>query len=202
MGWTFHYQAPRNRAEEKAEIEKLCTWEDEQAKRFPVQVSQVGNVWYVAIRVMPKVDYAPLTDSTYIADSDGSYTFCAVFLTSRRDGERVYKDMTECMGPVESKAPMSLIRKLSKIHDGESYAIQWRESCRKYAASKPPALKEGDVIKTRPIALPNGDTIKNFRVDTYRQRGKNRKVYFCLDNLGMYSLQRRHLTGLEILARA
>jgi len=203
MGWTFHgYNSPQTHREEKAEIEKLCTWECDKAVRRPVQTSKVGGVWYVAIKVVPKVGQGPTVDATYVTDPDGSYTFCEIFLTSRNGGKWGYKDMTESCGPNEAKAPLSLIKRLSNIHDATSYATQWRDACKAHAQSKPPALRAGDVIKTRPIALTNGSSVQSFRVDTYRQKRRNHKVFFSLENGGTYRLQRQHLVGLEIISRA
>lgn len=200
MGWLIYSRSdsPRTYAEERAEIERLCTFETDTRNFAPVQLSKVGSVWYAAVKVLPKVG-ATLDQNAFQPDPDGGYTFAVVFLTSRRDGEWGYKDMDETMGPNESKAPVSLLRKLSNLKDPDGYATAWRERCMRWAESKPPALKTGDVIRTRPIKLTNGTKVQNFRVDTYRRRGKNRKVYHCIDNGGIYSLRREQLTGLEII---
>lgn len=201
MGWLIYsrFDSPCTHAQERAEIEKLCTFESENRVGKPVQLSKVNSVWYAAVKVLPKVG-KQLDHTEFLPDSDGGYTFAAIFLTTRSAGEWGYKDMDETMGPNESKAPRTLLRKLSPLVDRDSYAAKWRAACEHWADTAPPTLKEGDTIRTRPIALTNGTTVQNFRVGIQRRRGQNRKVYQCLDNNGLYSLQRRHLQGAEILA--
>lgn len=205
MGWTFHspYNSPRTHKEERAEIERLFTPSQEFAASGGgyevLQASKVGSTWYVAARVFGREDSGP-----YIADSDGSYVVGFVFLTRRSDGWG-YKDMDECMGPRESKAPQSLLAKLSDLdpnHPRAEYALEWRKRCRAWIDSKPPKINDGDRIETHPITLQNGSTVKTFEVFSYRYRGKNRRAFRCLENDSIYTLNRPYLQGAKIIATA
>ena len=45
MGWTYHYNIPRN---ERAEIEALCTFENEDRACRPIRTSQLSlpsGIW-------------------------------------------------------------------------------------------------------------------------------------------------------------
>ena len=53
--------------------------------------------------------------------------------------------MEESAGPVESRAPLSLLALLSELKDPDSYAHAWRQRCRDWAAI--PDYAEGDKIK-------------------------------------------------------
>ena len=197
MGWTFHdkYNSPRTYAEEKREIENLFTATKEAAARGfgyeVLQASKVGSVWYVATRIIGSDN-----PGAYIPDSDGSYVVGFVFLTRRSQGWG-YKDMDECMGPCEAKAPASLLRKLSpldKENPRSEYAIKWRANCEAYAARYVP--KVGDRVKlAKPVQLQNGTEIQFFDVVANRCRGRNRKLFVSVENLSHYNLQGDWLLG-------
>lgn len=200
MGWTVHYRhnSPQGHAAEKAEIVNLFTPAENSGVTFDVlQASKVGSVWYVAVR-MTGANPAP-----YIADADGSFVFCAVILTSRKNGEWGYKDMTETMGPVESKAPASILAKLSPLDDSDraTYAREWRARCRAYAARVKP--RHGDRVKlAEPVPFTG---LQGQKVDVqdvectfYMRRGKKRTCYRHPD-VGLLRLRPEHLTGATIV---
>lgn len=124
MGWLFYTdRRVRTYADEKAEIERLCTFETDTRKTVLIKASKVGSTWYAAAKVTMR-DGTPVEDATYMTDADGSITFGAVFLTRYDDGCWGYKDMEESAGPVESRAPLSLLDLLSdlKVPDSDAHA--------------------------------------------------------------------------------
>lgn len=151
MGWTFHYNPPRD---PKAEVARMLTFETDAYSTEVVKHSVVGSTHYVAVKSTPKPGQT-LPYSDHEADPDtGSQTWAAIFLTHKdRDGCWGYKDMTECMGPVESKAPLSLLNVLSPTTS--EYAQAWRERCRTYA--RRPKPKIGDTVRLHEPWEPYGD---------------------------------------------
>jgi hypothetical protein len=100
MGWTCHYTPPRD---ERAEIERLVTFETEDRAMRPVFTTRKGSVWYLAVEVTAKTEAAD--PYGYEVDALGRYVFAAVILTRKDNGEWCYKDMEESMGPCEAQAP-------------------------------------------------------------------------------------------------
>ena len=177
MGWTYHYNIPRN---ERAEIEALCTFENEDRACRPIRTSQVGTVWYLAVEVQLK----DLTAETYgyEVDAMGRYVFGVVILTRRSAGEWGYKDMDESMGPVEAQAPLALLDLLSPTT--KEYAISWREQCRKTAAMRSRKIAHGDCIElTEPLMFKDGCERSKFRVEKVREPWAKRANtrFVCLE---------------------
>jgi hypothetical protein len=55
MGWLFYTdQRIRGHAQEKAEITRICTFENDTLSQMPLRLSKVGSVWYVAVRSLPR----------------------------------------------------------------------------------------------------------------------------------------------------
>ena len=50
MGWLIYNQTP---ACIRDEIARLCTWDNETGRGFPVLISRKGSVWYAAVRSEP-----------------------------------------------------------------------------------------------------------------------------------------------------
>lgn len=122
MGWLFYTdRRVKSYADEKAEITRLCTFDTDRRKTTLIKASKVGSTWYAAARVTA-LDGTPIHDRTYMTDACGSITFGAVFLTRYDDGCWGYKDMEESAGPVEARAPLSLLNTLSDLRDPDSYA--------------------------------------------------------------------------------
>ena len=157
MGWLFYTdRRVQTYADEKAEIARLCTFEGDTRKTELVKACKVGSTWYAAAKVT-NLDGTPVEDTTYVTDADGSITFAAVFLTRYDDGCWGYKDMEESAGPVESRAPLSLLALLSELKDLDSYAHAWRQRCQDWAAI--PDYEEGDKIRlAAPVTLTDGST--------------------------------------------
>ena len=180
MGWLIYNHTP---ASIRDEIARLCTWESEAGRGYPVHISQKGNVWYAAVRVEPKEGRLPSgLDATgdYETDATGGYTFAAVFLTSRENGEWGYKSMDETMGPNAADAPLKLIDLLSPTTNEGARA--WRQRCRDNAALASRSLKAGDVIRLdQPLRFTDGSERQTFRVSTDKYPGarRSRTVFVC-----------------------
>lgn len=87
MGWVYYTdQRVKSYADEKAEIARLCTFENADGRKTELlQASKVGSVWYAAARVS-HTDGKPVESQTYEAEADGSIVFGVVFLTGYDQG--------------------------------------------------------------------------------------------------------------------
>ncbi len=188
-------------AEEKAEIARLCTFETDTRKTLLLKACKVGSTWYAALR-LTNIDGGPVEDRTYVTDADGSITFGAVFLTRYDEGcWGGYKDMEESVGPVESRAPLSLLVLLSELKDPDSYAHAWRQRCRDWAAI--PDYDEGDKIKlASPVTLTDGSTCQIVTATHYRRGGQKRRCYRIEETGDLVRLSKASLAGSELLSSA
>lgn len=201
MGWLFYTdRRVKTYADEKAEITRLCTFETDARKTLLLKACKVGSTWYAALR-LTNIDGAPVEDRTYVTNADGSITFGAVFLTRYDEGCWGYKDMEECAGPVESRAPLSLLALLSELKDPDSYAHAWRQRCRDWAAI--PDYDEGDRIKlAAPVTLTDGSTCQIVTATHYRRGGQKRRCYRIEETGGLVRLSKASLAGSELLSSA
>ena len=201
MGWLFYTdRRVKTYADEKKEIERLCTFESDTRKTVLIKACKVSSTWYAAARTM-SLDGAPVEDATYVTDDDGSITFAAVFLTRYDEGCWGYKDMEEGAGPVESRAPLSLLALLSDLKDPDSYAHAWRERCRDWAAI--PDYDEGDRIKlAAPVSLSDGSTCQIVTATHYRRGRQKRRCYRVAETGGLVRLSKASLAGSELLSTA
>lgn len=201
MGWLFYTDhRVKSCADEKQEIERLCTFETETHRTLLLKACKVGSTWYAAAKVV-NVDGSPVEDATYVTDADGSITFGAVFLTRYDDGCWGYKDMGEAAGPVESRAPVSLLALLSELKDPDSYAHAWRQRCRDWAAI--PDYAEGDKIRlATPVTLNDGSTCQIVTATHYRRGGQKRRCYRIEETGGLVRLSKASLAGSERLSSA
>lgn len=201
MGWLFYTdRRVKTYADEKKEIERLCTFESDTRKTVLIKACKVGSTWYAAARVT-NVDGAPVQDATYVTDNDGSITFAAVFLTRYDDGCWGYKDMEEAAGPVESRAPLSLLALLSELKDPDGYAHAWRQRCRDWAAI--PDYDEGDKIRlAASVTLTDGSSCQIVTATHYRRGGQKRRCYRIEETGGLVRLSKGSLAGSELLSSA
>ncbi|MFC0160168.1 hypothetical protein CDZ97_26780 [Mameliella alba] len=201
MGWFFYTDRHvKTYAHGKAEITRLCTFETDTRKTVLVKACKVGSTWYAAAKVT-HVDGSPVEDATYATYEDGSITFAAIFLTRYDEGCWGYKDMEESAGPVESRAPLSLLALLSDLKDPDSYAHAWRQRCRDWAAI--PDYDEGDRIKlAAPVTLTDGSTCQIVTVTHYRRGGKKHRCYRIEETGGLVRLSKAALAGSELLSSA
>ncbi len=163
MGWTQYPDTKFTLAQEKVEIARICEpW-------TPLQMSKVGSTWYVAAQHQDIIT-------------------AFVILTHTKGGWS-YKDMDENCGPCETRAPKSLIRKLTPT--ASSYALKWRQECLDYAAR--PKFKLGDRIQLTAPAHFGEHRISEFTVSEYGTPGKKRRCFhnpqIGLCRLGSYALQ-------------
>ena len=201
MGWLFYTdRRVRTYADEKAEIARLCTFESDTRKTELLKASKVGSTWYAAAKVT-SLDGSPVEDATYVTDEDGSITFAAVFLTRYDEGCWGYKDMEENAGPVESRAPLSLLALLSELMDPDSYAHGWRRRCRDWASI--PDYQEGDRIRlAAPVTLTDGSTCQIVTATHYRRGRQKRRCYRIEETGGLVRLSKATLAGSELLGSA
>ncbi|MHA6327256.1 DUF6927 domain-containing protein [Roseivivax sp. CAU 1753] len=201
MGWLFYTDRRiKSYADEKAEISRLCTFDSDTRKTELVKACKVGSTWYAAARVT-SLDGTPVEDRTYMPDKDGSITFAAVFFTRYDDGCWGYKDMEESAGPVESRAPRSILNLLSEIKDPDSYAHAWRQRCRDWAAI--PDYEEGDKIRlAKPVTLTGGSTCQIVTATHYRCGRQKRRCYHIEETGGLVRLSKALLAGSELLSSA
>jgi uncharacterized protein DUF6927 len=124
-----------------------------------------------------------------------------VFLTRYDEGCWGYKDMEESAGPVESRAPLSLLALLSELKDPDSYAHAWRQRCRDWAAI--PDYDEGDRIKlAAPVMLTDGSTCQIVTATHYRRGGKQRRCYRIEETGVLVRLSKASLAESELLCSA
>ena len=112
-----------------------------------------------------------------------------------------YKDMEESAGPVESRAPLSLLALLSELKDPDSYAHAWRQRCQDWAAI--PDYEEGDKIKlAAPVTLTDGSTCQIVTATHYRRGRQKRRCYRIEETGGLVRLSKASLAGSELLSSA
>lgn len=157
MGWTCYrtHRSPKEECDANINSEKLTV----------LKSAMVGSTYYAAVK------------------SPFGRVWAAVFLTSLRKGEFCYKDMDESMGPNEAKCPIGILDLLSEpLND---HARDWRERCRKHAANKNHAasLRVGMRIELEhPLKFTDGKVRTRFEITTERHRGRNRRVFKCLND--------------------
>lgn len=202
MGWTFYTdRRVQTYADERAEITRLCTFENADVARCTlIKASKVGSTWYAAVKA-DRSDGTPRESSTFEVHDDGSYVFGAVFLTRYDEGCWGYKDMDETMGPCASKAPANILNLLSPLKDPESYAHNWRKRCRAWANI--PSFNLGDIIKlAEPISLEDGSTCQNLEVSQYLAGKRHMRCYRDLDRNRRVRLSKACLIGSELVKPA
>lgn len=192
MGWMEY---PLNKQDERAEIERICTFEQDGVIQRPVAMSKKGSAYYVAVESSGK------DPGTYVADADGRYVFAVVILTSWRNGLFAYKPIEESMGPHYYEAPAKVLDALSGTSN--EYAQKWRAACRRRHVEKRRAanLKPGDRIRLAEPVYLAGEAERDFTVTTYTRRGKARRAYHNA-RFGLVRLAPDHLTGFELIEAA
>lgn len=129
MGWTSYVPWRRKangEIDRKAECDDLLNEE-----QFTILKSNmVGTTYYAAIKTKLKmVDYQ-LEGSLGLYQTipeDEQEVWAAVVLTSVQNGTFYYKDMSEDVGPSDSKCPASILKLLTPTEN--EYANAWRKRC-------------------------------------------------------------------------
>lgn len=180
MGWTCNNTTP---SDERTEIERLVTFENEDRAMRPIYTVRKGTVWYMAVEVKSKKPDAETYG--YETDALGRHVFAAVILTSRAGGEWCYKDMEESMGPCEAQAPQKLLDMLSPTT--KDYALSWRDRCRAHAARTRRVIAHGDTIQlAEPLTFGDGIERSTFTVQKERFAGYRRATtYFLCKQTGV-----------------
>lgn len=152
MGWTSYHAThyKRGQVDRKAECDAYFM-EGLNAGYYSVLKSaMVGSVYYAAVMNLKRYGKEQPDGTRPIEDVPETErrTWGMVFLTAV-DGKRYhnfsYKDISEDMGPSESKCPESILKLLSPT-DSE-WANEWRTRCREYAK----AQKSPDALRNLPI---------------------------------------------------
>ena len=179
MGWTtYSYAGSVGRTAQEL-LMPVLNYENEHGSSKVIDFTMRGETAYVLIEKRQADTSKPCG---YIRDSDGSFRFIAVILTSRRGGEFGYKDMDEGMGPCKTDCPKRILDAASPIEgDSYRYANEWRAKCyAKFGKNRKPTisqLKLGDkLVFSEPLYF-GGEPEKTLIVTTYYRKGKNRKCF-------------------------
>jgi hypothetical protein len=177
MGWLFNNRVPRDI---RAEIERLCTYDDEERSTRPIRVSRDGSIWTVAVEMTLQRGVEPPED--YKPDENGKFTFGAVFRTRKDHGGWGYRLDEENVGPELARAPKSLIDLLSPT--SSDWANRWRKRCIENAARRARQLKDGDVIRLEEaLEFNDGRKRRIFKVILEKPPGytRARTVFRCVE---------------------
>ena len=177
MGWLFNNRIPENI---KAEIERLCTFDDNTRSTRPLRVRRDGNIWTAAVEMtlrsgaeVPE-DYRPV--------DNGRVVFGAVFRTRRDHGGWGYRLDEETVGPEFARAPKSLIDLLSPTSSVS--ANKWRRRCIENSARRSRKLSDGDVIRLdHALEFNDGRERRHFKVILEKPPGytRSRTVFQCVE---------------------
>lgn len=194
MGWTFFNHQGRDTVEL---LKRDNNSENDYGIWQWLDHSKVGNVVYALIKFTPKT-MGPHQAYGYVRDIDGSYKQIVVFLTSRKNGEFGYKDISESMGPCETKCPVRLIKAASELYKTGHYAADWRKRCLERASR--PKIVPGVRFKTlNPVSFDNGALkLTQWECTTYRRRTKNMTCYRSLETGQLYRFNPDNY-GVELL---
>ncbi len=201
MGWLFYTDRRiRSYADEKAEITRLCTFENDERRNTLLKCSKVGSVWYAAVQ-SSRPDGKPLENRSFVTSEDGSFVFGGVFLIRYDDGCFGYKDMDETMGPAEARAPVSILDLRSDLKDPDCYAHDWRARCRAWAGI--PTYDEGDTIRlANPVTLTDGSTCQIVQASHYMRGRRQMRCYRVVDSGVLVRLSKASLMGSELVEAA
>ncbi len=203
MGWTFMQSRGRDRVDI---IRELLNYETDAHIQKIIDYAVVGTTVYLLVRCTPKGVWEP--DATCINDADGSFRWIAIFLTRKtRDAyDFGYKDMSENMGPVETRCPKRIIAGASPLRHpdpaGEhNHAALWRQKCidRRAAEAKRKAeLVHGASIRlSQSINFTDGYRGDYFKVEIDKWFGRNR-TYFRAPNGGLYRIRNLGAIGYRV----
>jgi hypothetical protein len=140
MGWTsYHASYYKNcKIDRKAECDAYFM-EGLNSGAFKIEKSaMIGSTYYAAVRALTKSVKDENGEYTRVAIPENEQEVFGVVILTKTDNKDwfnfCYKEMTEDMGPYESKCPVSIIKLLSKT-DNEN-AKAWRQRCIENATKK------------------------------------------------------------------
>lgn len=184
MGAVGVYGGPKTSAEVRAFFQNEFTFGDETYTQAPVFMTNAGSAWFLVIRTN-----SPAYTDRYVTDIDGFVNVAVVVLTSRHQGEFIFKTMDELAGPNALAPSRKFLDKLSPLKsdgtNGYKWAEKWRQSSVEAIRSKKTlkALEVGDTIRVPNSLSFNGKTEDTFKITTYYRRGKTLRGYYAV-NLG------------------
>jgi hypothetical protein len=207
MGWTFMPSRGRDAVEI---IRGQLEWENDTFTDKVIDHAVIGTTIYLLVCRTPKAAWKPST--TYLNDSDGSFRWIAVVLTSKsRDAyDFGYKDVEESMGPVEASCPKRIIAAASPLRhpdpavDG-NYAARWRQKCLDRALAK--TRRKAELVQGATIRLScildftDGYKGGRFVVEIVKQHGRCH-TYFRAPNGGLYRIRNLDKIGYRVEAVA
>jgi hypothetical protein len=207
MGWTFMPSRGRDRAEI---IRDQLNWENDTFTDKVLDLAVVGTTVYLLICRTPKAAWEPST--IYVNDADGTFRWIAVFLTrkAREAYDFGYKDLSECMGPVEASCPRRLIAAASPLRNPDpavegNYAARWRQKCLDRSTAKARRKTElvpGATIRlSRALDFADGHRGDLFIVEVVKRRGRNHTC-FRAPNGGLYRISNLDEIGYRVEAAA
>lgn len=152
MGWTF---TNKDGMTVQKFFERQFNYDKPEEKRSAkiLRCSATWNVAYMAYEVITgekREVVALVCLIQHVPKAKDGYTFG-------------YKDMTECMGPCESKCPKTILEMLTPTES--KYASDWRDRCWKriHERAAKPKVKQGDWIKfEQPIKFRDGSELDTF----------------------------------------
>ena len=112
-------------------------------------------------------------------NEDVSDTHGLICLTSVKDGQFYYKDMTESMGPYQSNCPESILSLLSPT-DNE-YALDWRTRCYNYN-------KHNKILDKLPVGSVIETELNGYKVTLYKRKYKKITIWWD----GQYKYSKNH----------
>lgn len=183
MGWTSYSTIyctlkKDGSVDRKAECDKYFIGGLNEGHYRIVKSAMVGSTYYAAVQTLKKYVGTDVNGKSVYEDipENDIETFAYVILTSVKDGEFYYKEMSEDMGPYESKCPKSIIKVLSPT-DSE-YANAWRQRC--LAAKAKPNYPIGTIIEFKrgdeTVRLVKCAASYQFKTPFWKFCGKN--MYF------------------------
>lgn len=122
MGWTSLYVSMyhdcfdlKGKFDRKAYLDREFGHEENERYIWDIlKSSMVGSTWYGAIQRIDKVE-------------NTRTVYGEVIITSLKDGEFYYKEMSEDVGPYQYDCPVGILKLLSAT-DNE-HALEWRRKC-------------------------------------------------------------------------
>lgn len=112
-------------------------------------------------------------------NEDVSDTHGLICLTSVKDGQFYYKDMTESMGPYQSNCPESILSLLSPTVN--EYALDWRKRCHNYN-------KHNKILDKLPVGSVIEIELNGYRVILYKRKYKKITIWWD----GQYKYSKNH----------
>lgn len=194
MGWTSYnakYYTRKGTVDRKRECDAYWLEGLNSGHFNVIRSAMVGSTYYATVQPIQRRIGEDESGNSIYEDipEDQRETFGVVMLTKTDMKDYFnfyYKEMTEDVGPYESKCPKSILDILSTT-DSE-YALAWRERCREYASTKSlrnlpvgTKIKFYDDCRDREITIIKRSPMYQFKTDWWCFTDKN--AYFPKKNI-------------------